>query len=163
MGNSLRVLHGVIVLRKLPISKIAVARALKIISYLPRHGYRRVSIPLALNQQDRGFNIKQVRRHILMQDVRPPVIRVSTPNLSTERISFDLLNSSSACCATSGGTLSLNISPKECPGAAEKITTAVGFTIAARIDTAPPPSEAPNNTSCPFHHGSCLSSPSTRS
>src|SRR5215510_2054987 len=91
MGNSLRVLHGVIVCRKLPISKIAVARTLKIISYLPRHGYRRVGIPLALNQQDRGFGIKQVHCHILMQDVRPPAIRVSTPNLRTERISFDLL------------------------------------------------------------------------
>src|SRR5262245_14927332 len=91
MGNSLRVLHGVIVRRKLPISKLAAASALKIISYLPCHGHGRMSIPLALNQQNRGLGLKQVRRHILMQDVRPPAIRVSTPNLCTERISFDLL------------------------------------------------------------------------
>jgi hypothetical protein len=53
MGNSLRVLHGVIVRRKLPISKIAVAGTLKIISYLPCDRHERMSVSLALNQQDR--------------------------------------------------------------------------------------------------------------
>ena len=74
MRNAFTVLHAVIVARKFPISEIAMASPLKIVSYLPRNGYRGMAISFALNQEDWQLGLKKVGSHIMMQNVGPPAI-----------------------------------------------------------------------------------------
>jgi hypothetical protein len=74
MGNAFTILHAVIVPREFPISEIAMASALKIVSYLPSNRYRGMAIPFALNQEDWRLGLKKIGSHIMMQNVGPPAL-----------------------------------------------------------------------------------------
>src|SRR5437899_10483173 len=42
-----------------------------------------------MDDEERSVNRQQVRRQIVVQDVRPPAVRVTSPNLWTQRIGLD--------------------------------------------------------------------------